>query len=100
MAVAASATALSAGPGPGPGAAGTVPMFRDSETVQPVPYGEVPMAGDRLESLRRLLDDLATRGFRGRVAVTSFPGRFCLTVATAPGASSLEAPRRRCRAAT
>jgi CheY-like chemotaxis protein len=49
-----------------------------SEAVQLVPYGEVPMAGERYESLRRLLDDLAARSFRGIVTVTAFPGRYCL----------------------
>ena len=66
-----------------------------SETVQLVPYGEVPMAGERYESLRRLLDDLAARGFRGTVTVTSFPGRYCLTGSAGEG---FELAARRCAA--
>jgi len=69
---------------PGIGAAVTPPA-PGTATVQLVPYGELPMAGERYESLRRLLDDLATRGFRGTVTVTSFPGRYCLTGNSAEG---------------
>jgi hypothetical protein len=46
--------------------------------VQPVPYGEVPLSGERLEALRTLLRELAANGFRGLVTVSAHPGRFCL----------------------
>lgn len=67
-------------------------------TTQTVPYGEVPLAGDRLEQLRGLLRDVAARGFRGRVIVTSFPGRFCLTGSAAEGfaPAPAETPFARC----
>jgi CheY-like chemotaxis protein len=44
----------------------------------PVPYGELPLAGGRVEKLRALLDQLAASGFQGTVEVQAFPGRFCL----------------------
>ncbi len=69
-----------------------------SESVQRVPYGELPMAGERYESLRRLLDDLAGRGFRGVVTVTSFPGRYCLTGNASQGfdLAAADAPLSKC----
>jgi len=47
-------------------------------TVVSVPYGEVPLAGTRLEQLRRLINELVGDGFRGVVRVESFVGDFCL----------------------
>jgi CheY-like chemotaxis protein len=44
-----------------------------------VPYGEVPLSGTRVASVRTLLDRLATEGFRGIVEVTTHAGRFCMT---------------------
>jgi CheY-like chemotaxis protein len=44
----------------------------------PVPYGELPLAGARVERLRVLLNQLADSGFQGTVEVQAFPGRFCL----------------------
>jgi hypothetical protein len=75
-----------------------MPQGNASETVQLVPYGEVPMSGERFESLRRLLDDLATRGFRGIVAVTAFPGRYCLTGNAGEGfeLAAVDAPLSKC----
>jgi hypothetical protein len=63
-----------------------------------VPYGEVPMAGERYESLRRLLDDLAARAFRGTVSVTSFPGRYCLSGSAGEGfeLAAPDAPLSKC----
>jgi CheY-like chemotaxis protein len=49
-----------------------------SRIVRAVPYGETPLTGERLETLRVLLEDLLGRGYRGVVTVTSYPGRFCL----------------------
>ncbi|MGE0580692.1 MAG: response regulator [Steroidobacteraceae bacterium] len=43
-----------------------------------VPYGEVPLANDRVVVVRDALDKLAAEGFRGEVEVTTYPGRFCL----------------------
>ncbi|MEZ5459764.1 MAG: response regulator [Steroidobacteraceae bacterium] len=53
--------------------------------VQPVPYGEVPLSGERLEALRTLLRELAGNGFRGLVTVSSHPGRFCLAGSAGEG---------------
>jgi CheY-like chemotaxis protein len=43
-----------------------------------VPYGEIPLAGSRLERLRALASMLETQQFRGRVRVESYVGDFCL----------------------
>ena len=43
-----------------------------------MPYGEIPLANDRLVVVRDALDKLAAGGFRGAVDVTTYPGRFCL----------------------
>jgi CheY-like chemotaxis protein len=44
-----------------------------------VPYGEVPLSGARVASVRTLLDRLATEGFRGIVEVTTHAGRYCMS---------------------
>jgi CheY-like chemotaxis protein len=46
--------------------------------VDPVPYGEAPFAGARVEHVQALLERLAAQGFRGSVQILSFPGRYCL----------------------
>jgi CheY-like chemotaxis protein len=46
--------------------------------VEPVPYGEVPLAGARIDALREMLTSLEQRSFRGVVQVVSFSGRYCL----------------------
>lgn len=45
----------------------------------PVPYGEAPLAGARLERLRELVTRLREQGFRGRLNVSTHVGEFCLT---------------------
>lgn len=65
--------------------AASAPRDWPEVTIQSVPYGEVPLAGERLDQLRALLRDVAARGFRGRIIVTSFPGRFCLAGSAAEG---------------
>jgi len=45
---------------------------------EPVPYGEVPLAGTRLERLRELIADLKADGFTGKIHVNSYTGEFCL----------------------
>ena len=63
-----------------------------------VPYGEVPLSGDRLVALGKLIADLERRGVAATVTVTSAAGEFCLTgnpaegYAPAPG----EMPANRC----
>lgn len=98
-------------PGAGPAAGAAAPGWTSapapaaapaaavaSASVQPVPYGEVPVSGERLESLRRLLDDLAGRSFRGIVTVTSFPGRYCLAGSAIDGFEPVaaDAPLSKC----
>jgi CheY-like chemotaxis protein len=46
--------------------------------VEPVPYGETPLAFGRLEALRALLADLESRSMRGVVEVRTYSGRFCV----------------------
>lgn len=46
---------------------------------EPVPYGEAPLAGARLERLRELVTKLRSQDFRGRVRVSTYVGEFCLT---------------------
>ena len=45
---------------------------------KPVPYGEAPLAGARLERLRDMIAQLKAGGFRGKVKVATFVGEFCL----------------------
>jgi CheY-like chemotaxis protein len=47
--------------------------------VEPVPWGEVPLSGARVEHVQALLERLGAQGFRGSVQIVSFPGRFCLS---------------------
>ena len=47
--------------------------------AEPVPYGEAPLAGARLEKLRALVAHLRSAGFRGTVKVATYVGEFCLT---------------------
>jgi CheY-like chemotaxis protein len=49
-----------------------------NSTIEPVPYGETPLAGSRLERIQSLLSRLNTQGFRGVVEIRSIPGRFCM----------------------
>lgn len=44
-----------------------------------VPYGEAPLAAERLEALRSLVAGLERGGFRGTVTVETVPGIFCLS---------------------
>jgi len=68
-----------------------------AETL-PVIYGEPPLAGSRIEHLRKLFDRLRAEGFKGKVRVEYFTGDFCLvgnagTGYTLAGAELLQ---RRC----
>jgi CheY-like chemotaxis protein len=56
---------------------------RASSMVEPVPFGEQPLAGARLERVSGLLTRLTTQGFHGVVQIRSIPGRFCTV--TGPG---------------
>ena len=63
-----------------------------------VPYGEVPLSGERLAALSRLLGDLEARGEPSAVTVTTVAGEFCLTGNPAEGYSPApgEMPANRC----
>ena len=43
-----------------------------------VPYGETPLAADRVGAIRGALEELRRAGFRGDVDIQTFTGRFCL----------------------
>ncbi len=91
------AGALAAGSGTEADAANVAPTGAPRESVQSVPYGELPISGERFDGLRRLLEDLTADRFRGTVSVTSYPGRFCLVgnpaEGYAPAASDLPVTR-------
>ena len=53
----------------------------------PVPYGELPLSGARIDRLQALLVQLGAAGFKGTVDVQVFSGRFCLKSAAAEGQS-------------
>jgi CheY-like chemotaxis protein len=46
--------------------------------IEPVPFGETPLAGSRLERIQSLLTRLTAQGFRGTVQIRSIPGRYCM----------------------
>ncbi len=71
----ASAATLSLDPAAG---ATVAPADSAVKRIEPVPYGEVPLSGTRLEALREMLGTLQQRSFRGSVRAESFTGRFCL----------------------
>lgn len=61
-------------------AAGT--LISDATSVpisESVPFGEVPLAGERVAAVRSLLERLATEGYRGIVEITTYGGRYCLS---------------------
>jgi CheY-like chemotaxis protein len=45
---------------------------------EPVPYGEAPLSGARLERLREMIAQLKAGGFRGTVKIATYVGEFCL----------------------
>jgi CheY-like chemotaxis protein len=50
----------------------------NDELIEPVPFGETPLAGSRLEPIQGLLARLTAQGFRGTVQIRSIPGRYCM----------------------
>ncbi|MEZ5514791.1 MAG: response regulator [Steroidobacteraceae bacterium] len=50
-----------------------------------VPFGEVPLAGARLDGMRTLLERLAARDFNGIIEITTYAGRYCLTGSSTEG---------------
>jgi CheY-like chemotaxis protein len=59
-------------------------VVRGSSIIEPVPFGETPLAGARLERVAGLLTRLTAQGLHGVVQIRSIPGRFC-TVTGANG---------------
>jgi CheY-like chemotaxis protein len=59
--------------------------------VEFVPYGEAPLAGNRLERLRALAATLEGDGFTGRIVVEAFTGDFCLSSSVSGGFEPAEA---------
>jgi hypothetical protein len=59
---------------------GTAPTRREprDSTVELVPFGESPLSGVRVEHIQTRLEQLLVEGFRGRVLIHSYAGRFCL----------------------
>ena len=60
-------------------ASGEAPITGPNAEAMAVPYGEVPLAGARVQRLQAMLDRLSEEGFRGKLRVSSFVGDFCLT---------------------
>ncbi|MGA8708273.1 MAG: response regulator [Steroidobacteraceae bacterium] len=54
------------------------PQAADHSILEPVPYGELPLAGSRLERIQSLLARLNAQGFKGTVEIRAIPGRFCM----------------------
>src|ERR1700733_6238086 len=75
---AADAAAVAAEPEAG-SQTGTEPgeAARGTSLLEPVPFGETPLAGARLERISGLLTRLGGLGFHGVVQIRSIPGRFC-----------------------
>ncbi len=95
---------LAAAPLVAPAAAGAVlpeaATIAADTVIEPVPFGEAPLSGARVERVQALLERLAAQNFQGVVQLRSFPGRFCVAaggtdgVASAP--ASAETPYARC----
>ena len=66
--------------------------------VEPVPYGETPLAGSRLDRFRDMVEKLRAQGFHGKVKVVTYVGDFCLTGSGIEGYSVAadEVPFKRC----
>jgi hypothetical protein len=66
--------------------------------VESVPYGEVPLAGPRLDKFRNLVERLRSNGFKGKVRVDSYVGDFCLAGNPSEGflPAQDDLPSRRC----
>jgi CheY-like chemotaxis protein len=84
----ADAAAAAATPAADAAAAEPAEAGRASSIIEPVPFGETPLAGARLERVSGLLTRLSAQGFHGVVQIRSIPGRFC-TVTGANGAPVL-----------
>lgn len=52
--------------------------LRAGAIPEPVPYGEAPLSGPRLDRLRQILGQLRQQGVAGTVRATTYIGDFCL----------------------
>jgi len=70
----------------------------DNPEIEPVPYGETPLSGARLEKFRDMIERLRAQGFHGKVKVVTYVGDFCLTGSGIEGYSVAndEMPYKRC----
>jgi CheY-like chemotaxis protein len=75
------AAAASAGAPLGDSAAGG--GADQTSSVEPVPFGEMPLSGARLDQVAALLSRLNTQGFQGVLQVRTIPGRFCMAIGAA-----------------
>jgi CheY-like chemotaxis protein len=57
--------------------------------IDPVPFGEVPLAGVRLDHVSQLLARLIAQDFHGVVKIRTIPGRYCMV--TGPGGVVMQA---------
>jgi CheY-like chemotaxis protein len=73
-------------------------VTRPNIESEPVPYGEPPLSGARLEHLRDMIAELKAGGFQGKVKVATYVGEFCLVGNGIEGYSmaSDELPANRC----
>jgi hypothetical protein len=54
------------------------PLADTGSLTLSVPFGEPPLALERIARIQSVLERLQAQGFRGIVQIRSFPGRFCL----------------------
>ncbi len=68
------------------------------QSVEAVPYGELPFSGARVERLKATIDRLRSEGFKGVLKVQSYVGDFCLAASGVDSfaAASDDVPVRRC----
>ena len=69
--------------------------LRDSY-VELVPFGEAPLSGVRVDHLQSRLEHLLAEGFKGRVQILSFAGRFCTSVGDAVPLPGNDVPYSQC----
>jgi CheY-like chemotaxis protein len=74
---AANARAAAAAQSSAAGGAGSTDAHSTSLS-EPVPFGEAPLAGARVEQVSELLSRLTAAGFHGTVQIRSIPGRYCM----------------------
>jgi CheY-like chemotaxis protein len=67
-----------------------------TETL-PIPFGDAPLVGARVEHVRKIFDRLQAEGFKGKVRIEFFTGDFCLQrTVTGYILASAEIPQRKC----